>query len=166
MRIARRWLAASLVAVAVAGCKTLAPAPSAPPGSWEARRAELQARQSFNMGGRIAVAAGQDGFNAKLRWQQQGEQSQLALDGPLGVGGVRITAQGNSLTVLNSKGEQLDSAAAQREIEGRLGFEPPFTSLRYWVLGVPDPTHPADEVLDATQRLATLQQGGWQGADP
>ncbi len=99
----RLWLAASPSAspFALAGCKTLPPAPSAPAGSWEARRAALQARDSFDLSGRIAVAAAQDGFNAKLRWQQQGELSQLALDGPLGVGGVRITAKGNALTVLN-----------------------------------------------------------------
>jgi outer membrane lipoprotein LolB len=30
------------------------------------------------------------------------------------------------------------------------------------VQGVPDPAHPADEVLDDSQRLATLRQDGWQ----
>ena len=101
-----------LIAAALAGCKTLplAPAPS-PSEPWEVRRAALQARDKFDLTGRIAVAAAQDGFNAKLRWQQQGRQSQLALDGPL---------------------------------------------------GVPDPAHPADEMLDDTRRLATLKQDGWQ----
>ena len=162
MRAARRLLlSAMLVAAALTGCKTLpvAPLPSEP---WEVRRAALQARDNFDLSGRIAVAAAQDGFNAKLRWQQEGTRSQLALDGPLGVGGVRITSDGNSLSVLNSRGEQLDSEAAKREIETRLGFEPPMASLRYWVLGVPDPAHPADEHLDDSRRLATLNQDGWQ----
>ena len=36
------------------------------------------------------------------------------------------------------------------------------SSLRYWVLGVPDPTQPATESLDpAQQRLTALTQGGW-----
>ncbi len=30
------------------------------------------------------------------------------------------------------------------------------------MLGVPDPARPADEMLDDTQRLASLQQDGWQ----
>jgi outer membrane lipoprotein LolB len=157
-------LFAMALVVLLSGCKTLPPASSAPVGSWEARRAALQARDHFDLSGRIAVAAAQEGFNAKLRWQQQGDRSQLALDGPLGVGGVRITANGNALTVLNSRGEQLDSEAAKREIQARLGFDPPFASLRYWVLGVPDPARPAGEMLDDTQRLATLQQDGWQVA--
>ncbi|MEJ0036604.1 MAG: lipoprotein insertase outer membrane protein LolB [Gammaproteobacteria bacterium] len=146
---------------ALAGCKTLPPAPpeSAP---WDVRKAALQARDKFDLKGRIAVAVAQDGFNAKLRWQQRGRESQLALDGPLGVGGVRITSEGNSLKVLNAHGDQLDSEAAKQEIQSKLGFEPPFASLRYWVLGVPDPAVPADETLDDSKRLAGLNQGGWQ----
>jgi outer membrane biogenesis lipoprotein LolB len=50
------------------------------------RREALQQRDHFDLSGRIAVAAAQEGFNAKLRWQQQGSRSNLALDGPLGVG--------------------------------------------------------------------------------
>ena len=157
-------LALALLVFALAGCKTLRPAPAAPSESapWEVRRAALQARENFDLSGKIGVAAGQDGFNAKLRWQQRGRQSQLALDGPLGVGGVRITSDGDALKVLNAHGEQLDSEAAKREIESKLGFQPPIASLRYWVLGVPDPSHPADEMLDDTQRLASLRQDGWQ----
>lgn len=126
------------------------------------RRAALQQRERFDLSGRIAVAAADEGFSARLRWAQKGHRSQLALDGPLGVGGVRITADGDMLNVVNSKGQQLDSDAAREEMQARLGFEPPIASLRYWVLGVPDPTHPADEVLDDEKRLASLKQDGWQ----
>jgi outer membrane lipoprotein LolB len=158
-----RGLAALLVAAAMlAGCKSLPVAPPAPSEPWEVRRAALQARNNFDLNGRIAVAAAQEGFNAKLRWEQKGTLSQLALDGPLGVGGVRITSDGKFLSVMNSRGEQLDSEAARREIEAKLGFEPPFASLRYWVLGVPDPSSPADEQLDESKRLASLSQDGWQ----
>ena len=150
-----------MLALALAGCKTLPPAPpeSAP---WDIRKAALQSRDKFDLKGRIAVAVAQDGFNAKLRWQQRGKQSDLALDGPLGVGGVRISSNGSALTVKSSRGEQLDSEAAKQEIQSKLGFDPPIESLRYWVLGVPNPATPADEVLDDTKRLATLKQNGWQ----
>jgi outer membrane lipoprotein LolB len=43
-----------------------------------------------------------------------------------------------------------------------LGFDAPLTSLRYWILGVPDPSSPAAEVIDVERRLASLQQSGWQ----
>ena len=152
------WVAACCLS----GCKTLPPATPAPSQPWEVRRSALQQRDRFDLSGRIAVAAAQEGFNAKLRWKQQGGRSNLALDGPLGVGGVRITADGGNLNVINAHGDPLDSDAARREINTRLGFEPPLQSLRFWVQGVPDPAHPADEVLDDNQRLATLRQDGWQ----
>jgi len=150
-----------LLLAALTGCKTLPPAPpeSAP---WDVRKAALQARDRFDLKGRIAVAVAQEGFNAKLRWHQRDDQSELSLDGPLGVGGVRITSNGDSLKVLNARGEQLDSDAAEQEIQSKLGFDPPIASLRYWVLGVPDPATPAEEILDDSKRLATLKQDGWQ----
>jgi outer membrane lipoprotein LolB len=158
---APRLRASLLALLLLAGCKTLPPAPpeSAP---WEVRKTALQSRDKFDLKGRIAVAVSQEGFNAKLRWQQRGKESDLALDGPLGVGGVRITSNGSSLKVRNARGEQLDSDAAKQEIQSKLGFEPPIASLRYWVLGVPDPSSAADETLNDSQRLATLKQNGWQ----
>jgi outer membrane lipoprotein LolB len=157
---ALRALSLAMV-LALAACKTLPPAPpeNAP---WDVRKAALQARDRFDLKGRIAVAVADQGFSAGLRWQQRGKQSQLALDGPLGVGGVRITADGDSLQVQNARGEQLDSEAAKQAVEQSLGFQPPISSLRYWVQGVPDPATPADEVLDDSHRLATLKQDGWQ----
>jgi len=159
--VTRRAASATLVlALLLAGCRTL-PGPS-PGASWQARRAALQARDHFQIKGRIAIAAGQEGFTASLRWVQSGKKSDVALDGPLGVGGVRVMTDGTTLSVVNSRGERLDSEAARAELKARLGFEAPLASLRFWILGVPDPSGPADEVVDAGQRLTGLQQNGWQ----
>ncbi len=159
------FLAVAVLTSWLTACRTLpSPAAGSAPAAqpWEVRRAALQSRDKFDLSGRIAVAAAEEGFSARLRWQQKGQRSQLALDGPLGVGGVRITADGDTLNVVNSKGQRLDSDAARNEMQSRLGFDPPITSLRYWVLGVPDPARPADEVLDNEKRLASLKQDGWQ----
>jgi outer membrane lipoprotein LolB len=112
--------------------------------------------------GRVAVAAAGEGFTANLRWIQQGTRAQLTLEGPLGVGGAQVIAAGDELTLVTPHGEQLDNAAAHAELAARLGFDPPLSSLRYWVLGVPDPAQPSTEALDASQqRLAALTQSGW-----
>jgi outer membrane lipoprotein LolB len=159
-----RMRAAAFVACAalLVGCPSLPQRQPVEPQSWDARRAELQARQSFSLTGRVAVAAGQEGFNARMRWQQSGAASDVSLEGPLGAGGVRITSDGGELHVATSRGEQLDAEAARTEISRRIGFEPPLDSLRYWMLGVPDPASPAKEVLDGEARLASLEQDGWR----
>jgi outer membrane lipoprotein LolB len=154
-------LGAALVLCALAACRT-APVffPAAAP--WEVRRPQLQARQHFDLSGRVAVATAHDGFNANLHWEQQGTRSQLMLEGPLGTGAVRISASGNDLDIITARGEHVDSAAAHADLTTRLGFDPPLPSLRYWILGVPDPAQPATEELDVRQqRLQGLTQAGW-----
>jgi outer membrane lipoprotein LolB len=150
-------LAAALLA---AGCATVPrkPVVSAP---WPESRARLQSLASFALQGKVGVAAGSEGFNASLHWDQQGPRSAVALDGPLGIGGVRIVAEGATLNVRNSRGQELDSDAARQELDAKLGFDPPLASLRYWVLGVPDPAQPASETLGSDQHLAALDQDGW-----
>jgi outer membrane lipoprotein LolB len=165
-RLAHGGLPGLLWAVAVvAGCRTVPvqPPPSAGSQAWDVTRSELQARDHFELKGRVAVAAGKDGFNAALRWTQNGTLSHVSLAGPLGAGGVEIAADGGHLGIVTSNGEHLDSDAARGELEQRLGFDPPLGSLRYWVLGVPDPATPAKETVDPQQqRLQSLQQNGWQ----
>jgi outer membrane lipoprotein LolB len=162
MRSSRLRLGALLVVVTVAGCRTAPPV--APAGeSWQVRRPQLQAREHFTLRGRVAVANGTEGFNANLRWVQDGPRCQLTLEGPLGVGGAQISASGDQLQVVTSRGETIQSEAAHAALAQRLGFDPPLASLRYWVLGVPDPAQPATEALDpAGQRLTQLTQSGWR----
>jgi outer membrane lipoprotein LolB len=124
---------------------------------------ELQARDHFALKGRVAVAAGKDGFNASLHWSQNGSRSNVSLEGPLGAGGVQISADGDKLSIVTSHGDRLDSDAARTELVTRLGFDPPLGSLRYWVLGVPDPATPSKEAVDPQQqRLQSLRQDGWE----
>jgi outer membrane lipoprotein LolB len=151
----------------LAACQTV-PKPIAPMvapekvvADWPARRAQLQMRAQFTAQGRIGVVAGSDGFNGHLRWIQDGTRSTVSLDGPLGVGGVRIVNDADVLTVTNPSGEALDSQAAHDALVRRLGFEPPLDSLRYWIQGVPDPASLSTESLSAQGYLGTLAQSGW-----
>lgn len=160
-------LAAALSVAAlsfVAGCRTVPVAGPAPaPVPWDERRSLLQARSHFELGGRAAIASGDQGFNANLRWIQSDSRSQVTLQGPLGVGGFRISASGDDFIIVNPSGQSLDKEAARAELQERLGFEPPIARLRYWIQGVPDPAAPAQEQLDAAQqRLNSLEQDGWR----
>jgi len=149
------------LALALAGCQT-APVAPAPTTAWSVRRPTLQNLDKFDLHGRVAVAVANQGFNAAIRWAQSGAVTRLALSGPLGAGGVEVTANGADLSVVTSSGKQLGNAAARSELQSKLGFEPPLASIRYWVLGVPDPGAPASVQLDSQQRLTELTQDGWR----
>ena len=108
--------AALLALATLAGCRTLPPPPLAASAPWQERRPQLQALQHFQLKGRVALSAGTNGFNANLRWFQDGPRSQLALEGPLGVGGMQISANGDDLDIINAHGEHITSAAAHAEL--------------------------------------------------
>ncbi|MBV9696891.1 MAG: outer membrane lipoprotein LolB [Gammaproteobacteria bacterium] len=143
-------------------CRTLPVSPTPANAEWGARRTELQALSHYSFSGRVAVAAAGNGFNASLHWTQDGARAQMALEGPLGIGAVQVVAEGDALSMVNARGEPLAAEAARHELSARLGFELPLASLRYWLLGAPDPAQPAQEELDAgAQRLSSLIQAGW-----
>ncbi len=149
-----------LAAVALTACQTVQ-VPAAPTMAWSVRRSELQSLERFHLTGRVAVAVAQQGFNANIRWAQRGTRTRMVLSGPLGADAAQVTADGTSLSVITPHGRHLGDAAAQEILERQLGFEPPLASLRYWVLGVPDPGAPATVTLDAEHRLLRLGQDGW-----
>jgi outer membrane lipoprotein LolB len=154
-----RALIACCALLALAACQSLPPAPSTP---WPERRAALQALGQYGFSGQFAAATASEGFSAAIQWQQQGAVSDVSLRAPFGVGGARLNYDGTELRVIDSRGTQLDGAAARQEMQRLFGFEPPLSSLRYWLLGVPDPATPASETLGQGDRLASLQQGDWQ----
>jgi outer membrane lipoprotein LolB len=152
-----------LLSALLAACATLPPpAPAAAPLPWAQRVAALRAIAQFELQGRLAAATGSEGFSAGLRWQQQDDHASIDLSAPLGFGAAHIEQSAMDLQLTTSKGQVLDSAAASDELRATLGFEPPLASLRFWILGASDPKSSALESLDTEQRLAHLEQDGWQ----
>ena len=130
---------------------------------WPTRRAQLQSREDFELRGRVAAAAGEQGFSAGVHWRQDAGRGVIRLDGPLGVGGLLIEMDGEALRVSTSRGDKLDDAAARAELERQLGFALPLAELRYWVRGVPQPASPAVESIAASApQLESLEQSGWR----
>lgn len=141
-----------MLSCSCAGLRSTPTLPQALPSDWDGRRQVLQEWSRFDMRGRVAVASGEEGFTAALRWMQRDERARVEFDGPLGVGGLRLQLE---------RGRLVDEGV-RKELERRLGFALPVESLRYWMLGVPDPAQSADETLAATSlRLEGLQQAGW-----
>ena len=158
-RVALGAALAALLALAVDACRTV-PVPSVAP--WPEQRAAAQALERYRFRGQLAAATASEGFSAALSWQQQGSASDAQLRAPFGVGGAHLRVDADGLQMTASSGAALDGAAAHEAMISMLGFEPPLASLRYWLLGVPDPGAPGEEVLDGAQHLLRLTQHDWQ----
>jgi len=164
--MSRVALGAVLVALGLlAGCRTAPPAAIVGPGAdapWPQQRAALEKLERYSLNGRVAVAANGQGFSASLRYQQMPRSSNLALDGPLGIGGVRVVLEGEDLQIATSRGEKLDGDAARAELERRLGFALPLAELRWWLLGIPAPGETAVNQDAGTGEIHDFVQAGWR----
>lgn len=124
----------------------------------------LQALDGWNLDGRVAVAAGDDGFSGGLNWEQRGEKAEITLRGPIGGAAILIQVDGVQTIVTDDRGVTYDGEEARRFIRQNLGPESPLpiAEMRYWLVGVPAPGSPHDETLDDDRRLSALTQSGWQ----
>jgi outer membrane lipoprotein LolB len=162
MRFAR-VTACACVVMALASCRTVPQRPIGPGADapWPAQRAALEALDRYSLDGRVAVAANGQGFSASLRYAQVVARTELSLDGPLGIGGLRVEADGEHLEIATSRGERLDGAEARSELERRLGFALPIEQLRWWMLGIPAP---GESAVNATEsgEIRDFTQAGWR----
>ena len=128
---------------------------------WESRQAILGELDQWQFSGRIAVKAHDDGFNGKLRWRQDDDTFSATLSGPLGIGTVRIEGDSDGVEITDKDGVTTVLKNVEAELYYRYGWTIPVESLRYWVLGIPDPRVPAQTEFDELERVRHLQQRGW-----
>ena len=148
--------------VFVGACATTRNAVDLPDiGSWPLRTEILGNIRDWQFRGRIAVKAGDEGFNGKFDWTQRGDAFNAAVGGPLGVGTVRIEGDGRSVVLTDKDGIATRLDDVERELVWRYGWTIPVDSLRYWALGIPDPDLPAVTELDDSGRLTRLEQSDW-----
>ena len=112
-------VAAVAVALLAGGCATTPP--QVQTEDWPERRAALQALDDWNLDGRVAVAAGDDGFSGGLNWEQRGEKAEITLRGPMGGAAILIRVDGAQTVVTDERGVTYDGEEARRFIEQNLG---------------------------------------------
>jgi len=158
------FLALLVVLITVGGC---ALQPTVPGDSidWAERRAELVRLSDWQARGRIAVKARDGGGQGDIHWRQTAVGSRVRLSGPFGVGAYEIAWDAESFVILGKAGDTTMAYAgrdaADRFLMDQLGWSFPAMSLRYWILGVPDPEPESSEQFDSDGWLSGIQQSGW-----
>ncbi len=151
--------------LALNACAFITAPPQTEPGvanpqAWAARKNALDGFDHWSMQGRAATGAIL-GWSGNLNWRQRGEQFDVRLAGPIGVGGFR--AQGTlELVEIRADDETFLTTEPEVLVKDALGWEFPLAGLRFWVLGLPQPDAPARLTVDEDGRLIDLQQSGWR----
>jgi outer membrane lipoprotein LolB len=128
---------------------------------WESRQVILGQLDKWQFSGRIAVKTSDDGFNGKLRWIQDEGSFRATVSGPLGIGTIRIEGDGDSVEITDKDGTATVLQDIEMELYYRYGWTIPVESLRYWVLGIPDPRVPVETDFDEFDRVSHMKQRGW-----
>ncbi len=145
------WL---LCVTLLPGCSQFTAAPPEMTYSKAVSR-ELYQMEPWSLEGRVALTGGQDSWTADLAWVHQRDDERIKLSGPLGQGAVMIHLAGNVVTVAQGDGKIQSSNDPEGFIDQQLGVFVPVTSLRYWVLGLPEPNRDVEEAGNG------FRQSGW-----
>ena len=130
--------------------------------AWSELRESLQLEDDWTLRGRISLKKADDGYSGSLNWVQAGDAVDLSFRGPLGIGGFEISGDPGLLTIQTSNGEHFVVTDPVVDLEAGFGWSLPVHSMRYWVLGVPDPDDDYQARLAENGQALNFDQSGWQ----
>lgn len=156
-----RYLSLALALTSVAGCAVQGSVALPALSDWDTRTRILADLDDWEFRGRIGVSAGSEGFNGKLRYTQNEEVFRAAVSGPLGFGTIQIRGDDRKVTVTDKDGEVWTLTDPEVDLQVMYGWTMPVASMRYWALGIPDPTALAFTEFNDEGLLTSLEQGNW-----
>lgn len=125
------------------------------------RSPALAPPDAWSLEGRVGVKTPKEGWQADIYWVHERRQDRLRLSGPFSQGLVSIIIQEDLIYVNDGEGPQL-ARDPDQYLRGRLGFSVPLKSLRYWVLGTPDPKTPSAVLAVHADQPQGFEQLGWR----
>lgn len=148
----------------LAGCQVApvkAPEPTGE-GSLGEHAAAVRALAGWELAGRAAINTAREAGTVSLSWRQRDEHYVVSLRAPWGAGSVRVEGDPSGVMLTAGGGVQ-EFASEPRELLARYtGLDLPLESLRYWLLGLPDPAASARPEVDGRGLLSSLRQHGWR----
>jgi len=148
---------ALIVTLGLAGCTTGPIKPAEHPGN----QARIREIGHWRLDGRIAVQTPKDAFQANLFWEHELQQDRLRVSGPFSQGVVSIVVQQDVVLIRDASGQSRMSRDVPNALRKELGVAVPISNLRWWVMGVPEPTAPGEPRYDTSGQLSSLRQSGW-----
>lgn len=128
---------------------------------WPMRQAVLGDLDLWALRGRIGVRTPDEASSGSLSWQQRGRRFEAEIDGPLGIGGVRMTGDARQVTLSGSRIDTVTVVDPETELWRQTGLRVPVAGLRYWLLGIPIPGVPAALDFGDNALPSEIRQSGW-----
>lgn len=159
-----RLLTGLALMVALAGCAVTPPADDTDlsrEAAFAAHESQLRSLERWSLYARAAINTPEQSGTVSLFWRQRRSSYTLTLRAPFGAGTVRISGDGDTVTLQSSDGRRDRAATAAELVRRHTGYALPVAQLRFWVLGIAAPEAPRRLALTETGYIDTLEQSGW-----
>jgi len=120
--------------------------------------------QDWHMKGRMVVVNGAELWAMSVDWQQKGDEYIIYLSGPFGAGKVQLAGSRNGVLLKDSDDQLFYAATPEELLLEHTGVAMPLSYLRFWMLGLPQPSTSQNEnhaKLDQQGRLESLNREQW-----
>ena len=111
--------------------------------------------EQWTLEGRLSITGRDDSWTANINWQHGLDKEKIKLSGPLGQGATLIQLSKGMVTIDRGDGKPQSSNQPEAFINQQLGLFVPVQSLRYWVIGLPEPNSHFVETATG------FKQAGW-----
>jgi outer membrane lipoprotein LolB len=142
-----------LLGVGLTGCSSVPVKTDEKYQALERTHIYLWNKWAFN--GRISVSNGKESWSANIVWEHTEGQDEIKLSGFLGQGAAVITLTDTMVTINRGDEKPRQSEHVEAFIQKELGIVVPVRALRFWVLGLINPSETYTENGDG------FQQSNW-----
>ena len=153
LSIKAKWRGWWCFVLLLSACTTVPITPEVPYS--RLAREHLYKLEQWSFEGRLALTGKNDSWSASINWGHKPDDEKIKLSGPLGQGATVIQLTGDLVTIDHGDGHAQSSTQPEEFINQQLGMFVPVHSLRYWVVGLPEPTSAFVETATG------FQQDGW-----
>ena len=119
--------------------------------------------ENWLLKGRIGVQLPDQSWQTAIQWNQHGEDFEISLRSPFGRVLSRIQKQGDNVVLVDGDKQTHYRSISELDhlLSEQLGVPVPVSSLRYWILGQPQPGR-SWQLLDSSQgNTQGFSQAGW-----
>ena len=168
-----RLLYIFLVSFVVVSCTTIQTDTSVEPSTgepfsdaseetWSKRQFELSSIKYWRLTGRLAVSQGEEAWNINIDWQQKDQDYEIVLNGPFGLGKVKLNGNPYGVILKDSDEQVFYADKPETLLFEQTGVTMPVEGLRYWVVGLTSPDQQQTPRLDQRGRLSYLEDEQWK----
>jgi len=131
--------------------------------SWQKHKQVIAVHQNdWRFVGRFGASTSDDAWSGSIWWQQHDDTYRIELAGPLNQGTIRLQGDKDRSELLLAEDSRYTDGDAESLLSRYTGWTLPFSGLRYWVLGLPQPVGEQQQVtLDQQGRITSIMRPDW-----